>query len=612
MSKLFYRVVAFVLGFWCLYAPVAGQEFIADSFVAKEVVLRSIPEFYIHKARTELVVAYQHTSHGTHVSRGVFGLQDYKPGDTLLFGVSETPSDTTLEFRDYALEDYAPPGVNAIDLSVDETAFIQTTRNYLDAPENATVNVVMWSWCNIAGHDPVNNYLPGMSTLISEYGEGGTKIGTGVGQREIPVHFIFMTGHANKDDNLGPLNPMEQAAVIVDSCVRNQRFCLDYYSIDTHDMDDNYYEDAGDDGDSDLYGGNFYHDWQNSHILGEHYYENKRTPGGDVVFGEHNTQHITANRKAYAFWWILARIAGWDGSYPVSGIQVSAEGDSTQVMTGSDLQFSAAIYPEFATHPEVAWMVINGSGTATISPEGLLRAGLPGEVQVVASALDGSGEADTLAMTISDPLVPVTSLSLSAVGGLTELDMGSTLQCLATIVPDTASNPETAWSMLNGPGLASVNDNGLVLGLGAGMVQVIATAGDGTGVADTLELNIMDTTTYVSEIVIHSPGEVTEFTSGEELQLSADILPVDASIPGVTWTVVNEGGTATISAEGLLRGGLPGEIEVVGPQPSDPAFEQCVAKVAGAAGAQGRRGGQGAQLRADGGPIHRRRAGLGE
>ena len=93
----------------------------------------------------------------------------------------------------------------------------------------------------------------------------------------------------------------------------NGYFCLDYYGIDTHDMNGNYWEDSGDDGNSAEYGDNFYVDWQNSHSLGVHYYYNKRSPGGDVAFGSHNSQHITANRKAYAMWYILARIAGWNG-----------------------------------------------------------------------------------------------------------------------------------------------------------------------------------------------------------------------------------------------------------------------------------------------------------
>lgn len=298
--------------FFLASVPLSSQQFIADYSVARESVLRSIPVEYINTARSELVIAYQHTSHGTHVSRGVFGLQDYKSGDGQLFGVSETSETGKLEFRDYALENYAPPGVTAIDLSVDEEAFIETTRNYLDAPENATVNVIMWAWCDISGHNPAGNYLPGMTSLISEYGPGGSKIGTGAGQREVPVSFIFMTGHANQNDNTGTREPKEQAETINTYCNSNQQFCLDYYSIDTHDMDDTYYEDAGDDGDSDTYGGNFYMDWQNSHTLGEHYFENKRSPGGDVDYGEHNSQHITANRKAYAFWWILARISGWE------------------------------------------------------------------------------------------------------------------------------------------------------------------------------------------------------------------------------------------------------------------------------------------------------------
>lgn len=60
----------------------------------------------------------------------------------------------------------------------------------------------MCLWCIIAGNNVAGNYLPGMKTLIDEYSKGGLKIGTGKGQREIPVTFIFMTSHANENHNL--------------------------------------------------------------------------------------------------------------------------------------------------------------------------------------------------------------------------------------------------------------------------------------------------------------------------------------------------------------------------------------------------------------------------
>ena len=296
--------------------PVADNSTIAGYTVAKESALRAIPQEYINQARNTLHIAYQHTSHGTHVAYGMFGLPDYKSGDEVLFGITNnSPEIGKLDFRDYAMSSYSAEGENAVDLSSNETAFLQATRNYLDDPANAEINVVMWSWCSITGHAVATNYLPGMETLISEYGTGGSKIGTGQGQRITPVTFILMTGHAEPNNNIGESKPKNQADLIISFCNENNLYCLDYYSIDTHDMNDNYWEDTGDDGNSTAYGGNFYKDWQDNHIVGTDYFENKSAPGGSVLYGAHNSQHITANRKAYAMWWILARIAGWNGEF---------------------------------------------------------------------------------------------------------------------------------------------------------------------------------------------------------------------------------------------------------------------------------------------------------
>lgn len=229
---------------------------------AKESVLRSIPAKYVDAARSGLRVAYQHTSHGTHVSYGLFGLQDYKAGDSARFGVSTSGEAGKLDFKDYAIQGYWPATSaqhGYCDLSTSNNegwdAWLAHNREYLDDPANASVNVVMWSWCDITNHD-VPGYLASMQALIGEYGAGGSRIGSGAGKtRTTPVTFIFMTGHAgaNYSGNAGAGLPKDQADLITAYCEAR-------------------------------------------------------------AYGEHMSQYITANRKAYAMWYILARVAGWDGA----------------------------------------------------------------------------------------------------------------------------------------------------------------------------------------------------------------------------------------------------------------------------------------------------------
>jgi len=271
----------------------------------------------------------------------------------------------------------------------------------------------MWSWCQILGHDGDENpgYCSNMDDLIAEYGPGGSKITGGV--RTVPVQFIHMTGHLNGQGEDGRTNEIN--TYIRNHCIINNRILYDFADIESYDPDDNYFlDDAANDECYYLVDGartgNWAIEWTDGKVMmdGEGDVANNE-PGGGHYYNcsPAHTHAVNGNMKAYAFWYMMARLAGWVGDTSgvsmVTSIDVQAEGGSTEISVNQGtLQMFANVSPDDASDTAIIWSVTNGTGQATISQDGLLQAVGDGTVTVVATARDGSGVQATIQITISN------------------------------------------------------------------------------------------------------------------------------------------------------------------------------------------------------------------
>jgi len=121
--------VFFVTAFFSAMAH-AGAEVIDHD--GTDITL--IPEEAIEQAKETLHIACGHTSHGSQLTTGMTGLVDFTNGGGLGLSLPEDIFAWNNGGANGALDvGYYPDWVN-------------NTRNYLDDPDNADVNVIIWSW----------------------------------------------------------------------------------------------------------------------------------------------------------------------------------------------------------------------------------------------------------------------------------------------------------------------------------------------------------------------------------------------------------------------------------------------------------------------------------
>jgi uncharacterized protein YjdB len=249
----------------------------------------------------------------------------------------------------------------------------------------------------------------------------------------------------------------------------------------------------------------------------------------------------------------------------VSSISVTGAGGATTVSVDKGtLQMSASVTPSYATNPAVNWSVVDGTGHATISASGLMSAVGNGTVTAVATAKDGSGAAGSLQLTLSNQVVPVASIVVSAVGGSAAISTDNgTLQMIATASPSYATNKAITWTVASVSGQASISGTGLLTAIANGNVTVTATASDGSGTTGSLVVALSNQVVPVSSIAVSGAGGATAIsTNAGTLQMAASATPAYATNTAVAWSVADGTGHATISPGGLLTAATNGTVTV--------------------------------------------------
>jgi hypothetical protein len=155
-------------------------------------------------------------------------------------------------------------------------------------------NVIMWSWCGQVGgasEKDIQIYLDLMSGLEKEFPK---------------VKFVYMTGHLDGSGKNGNLNRRNEQ--IREFCKKNGKILFDFADIESFDPDGktNYMELNAGDGCDYMENGaakNWVDEWL------------KKNPEHGIALPDDaaHSRPLNGALKGRAFWWMMARLAGWDG-----------------------------------------------------------------------------------------------------------------------------------------------------------------------------------------------------------------------------------------------------------------------------------------------------------
>ena len=254
--------------------------------------LSQVPDHWLDEAKN-LTIHYAHTSHGGQINSGLYILENVnlvkysfarrESGTEGLPPIEDPPA--LWMYDGNPPETYiGPDDYWDGDSGMDRTRAVADTGDY---------NFSMWAWCGQQSSNSeatTQRYLNNLNTLESEYPD---------------MRFIYITGHTDGTGENGNLNVRNNQ--VRDYCIANDKVLFDFADIESYDPDGKYFLDKEADDNCDYWVDSVKHNWADEWCAAH--------PGSDLCIDCDcaHSKPLNCNLKARAFWWMMARLAGWNG-----------------------------------------------------------------------------------------------------------------------------------------------------------------------------------------------------------------------------------------------------------------------------------------------------------
>lgn len=192
---------------------------------------------------------------------------------------------------------------------------------------------------------------------------------------------------------------------------------------------------------------------------------------------------------------------------------------------------------------KVTWALSN-TEVASISKDGVITPKKVGETTVTATV---QGKSAQCKYTVTKHVVPIESVKVIPASFADDVNVGATKKLEIEVEPSDATYETVAWKSSN-TAVATVSADGTVTCKGEGTCTITATI---DGKEGTCKVTYSKSIVHVTSVSV-SPATISEDVSvGATKQLSATVLPADATDKTVTWTSSNTA-VATVSAAGVV------------------------------------------------------------